>query len=99
MFFFFFNQKTSYEILIIDWSSDVCSSDLVLERGEGLARCLVHQALARLYCRGGNSRLAINAMQVHDTQFPCQITLDHPLLREPSADDRAPPFALYNLLL
>src|SRR3546814_20897464 len=27
-FFFFFNQKTAYEIRISDWSSDVCSSDL-----------------------------------------------------------------------
>src|SRR3546814_4048829 len=25
---FFFKQKTSYELLISDWSSDVCSSDL-----------------------------------------------------------------------
>src|SRR3546814_2517651 len=32
--FFFFNQKTAYEMLIIDWSSDVCSSDL--EVGEDL---------------------------------------------------------------
>src|SRR3546814_7998335 len=28
MFFFFFKQKTAYEMLISDWSSDVCSSDL-----------------------------------------------------------------------
>ena len=28
MFFFFFKQKTAYEILTCDWSSDVCSSDL-----------------------------------------------------------------------
>src|SRR3546814_6433027 len=27
-FFFFFKQKTAYEMLISDWSSDVCSSDL-----------------------------------------------------------------------
>src|SRR6056297_3681486 len=27
-FFFFFKQKTAYEILRSDWSSDVCSSDL-----------------------------------------------------------------------
>src|SRR3546814_7888165 len=27
--FFFFNQKTAYEMRISDWSSDVCSSDLV----------------------------------------------------------------------
>ena len=26
----FFKQKTAYEILMGDWSSDVCSSDLVL---------------------------------------------------------------------
>ena len=26
--FFFFKQKTAYEIAICDWSSDVCSSDL-----------------------------------------------------------------------
>ena len=26
--FFFFKQKTAYEILTCDWSSDVCSSDL-----------------------------------------------------------------------
>src|SRR3546814_10729195 len=27
-FFFFFQQKTAYELRISDWSSDVCSSDL-----------------------------------------------------------------------
>src|SRR3546814_2710630 len=29
-FFFFFKQKTAYEMRISDWSSDVCSSDLLL---------------------------------------------------------------------
>src|SRR3546814_4708980 len=28
---FFFKQKTAYEVRISDWSSDVCSSDLVLQ--------------------------------------------------------------------
>src|SRR3546814_10466196 len=28
-YFFFFKQKTAYEMRISDWSSDVCSSDLV----------------------------------------------------------------------
>src|SRR3546814_9133500 len=27
-FFFFFKQKTAYDMRISDWSSDVCSSDL-----------------------------------------------------------------------
>src|SRR3546814_9180200 len=31
--FFFFKQKTAYEMRISDWSSDVCSSDLD-QRGE-----------------------------------------------------------------
>src|SRR3546814_5286722 len=30
--FFFFDQKTAYEMRISDWSSDVCSSDLVAHR-------------------------------------------------------------------
>src|SRR3546814_7476718 len=33
LFFFFFKQKTAYEIRISDWSSDVCSSDLPGLRG------------------------------------------------------------------
>src|SRR3546814_9813000 len=28
VYFFFFKQKTAYEMRISDWSSDVCSSDL-----------------------------------------------------------------------
>src|SRR3546814_19088367 len=30
--FFFFKQKTAYEMRISDWSSDVCSSDLKARR-------------------------------------------------------------------
>src|SRR3546814_4257533 len=29
-FIFFFKQKTAYEMRISDWSSDVCSSDLIM---------------------------------------------------------------------
>src|SRR3546814_3070672 len=29
--FFFFKQKTAYEMRISDWSSDVCSSDLLTD--------------------------------------------------------------------
>src|SRR3546814_17426052 len=36
MMFFFFKQKTAYEMRISDWSSDVCSSD-VLRHDEGAA--------------------------------------------------------------
>src|SRR3546814_7449688 len=30
---FFFKQKTAYDMRISDWSSDVCSSDLMIEPG------------------------------------------------------------------
>src|SRR3546814_1074779 len=33
MCFFFFKQKTAYEMRISDWSSDVCSSDLLGAQG------------------------------------------------------------------
>src|SRR3546814_3664230 len=40
-FFFFFKQKTAYEMRMSDWSSDVCSSDLLVEQNiEELARTL-----------------------------------------------------------
>src|SRR3546814_10123307 len=35
-FFFFYKQKTAYELRISDWSSDVCSSDLADARRLGL---------------------------------------------------------------
>src|SRR3546814_20071982 len=35
--FFFFKQKTAYEMRISDWSSDVCSSDLASGLGAGAA--------------------------------------------------------------
>src|SRR3546814_3194091 len=33
--FVFFKQKTAYELRISDWSSDVCSSDLLEQPGMG----------------------------------------------------------------
>src|SRR3546814_16261696 len=33
--FFFFKQKTAYEMRISDWSSDVCSSDLMTAKDLG----------------------------------------------------------------
>src|SRR3546814_2360670 len=52
--FFFFKQKTAYEMRISDWSSDVCSSDLPFEqnfRGFRIERvrnaAVVHRAHRR----------------------------------------------------
>src|SRR3546814_17916852 len=47
IFFFFFKQRTAYEMRISDWSSDVCSSDLRLH-GEGIATRLVIHVVQQL---------------------------------------------------
>src|SRR3546814_6703395 len=46
--FFFFKQKTAYEMRISDWSSDVCSSDLSLRPALPIAHLARVQAEAIL---------------------------------------------------
>src|SRR3546814_7010200 len=45
--FFFFKQKTAYEMRISDWSSDVCSSDLRAPRGSTSPKPRATAPLAR----------------------------------------------------
>src|SRR5213596_4209905 len=51
-FFFFFKQKTAYEIRPCDWSSDVCSSDLpageMLKRSKRSTRTLSRTSVATM---------------------------------------------------
>src|SRR3546814_9599584 len=44
--FFFFKQKTAYEVRISDWSSDVCSSDLETQFAAALGGPIVFGELA-----------------------------------------------------
>src|SRR3546814_2431994 len=46
LYFFFFQQRTAYEMRISDWSSDVCSSDL-----SGKTEVYLH-AIANCLARG-----------------------------------------------
>src|SRR3546814_7049626 len=63
LFFFFFKQKTAYEMRISDWSSDVCSSDLggVAGSGQGIAchrfRGSYIAVLAEARLEGGRPRV------------------------------------------
>src|SRR3546814_9202648 len=57
MFFFLFKQKTAYEMRISDWSSDVCSSDLV-RRNAFQPR---HFADGQAQCRGDRGDQPANA--------------------------------------
>src|SRR3546814_11979862 len=62
VFFFFFKQKTAYEMRISDWSSDVCSSDLlgadmkagtVIETGRDLDVAVQGDALLVVQAKDG----------------------------------------------
>src|SRR3546814_18572308 len=46
--FFFFKQKTAYDMRISDWSSDVCSSDLRFRRCGGARRAALGHQVARV---------------------------------------------------
>src|SRR3546814_7053037 len=55
-FFFFFKQKTAYELRISDWSSDVCSSDLRgLRAGGRAARPCANHGPSRARAGGGGA--------------------------------------------
>src|SRR3546814_3951737 len=87
VFFFFFKQKTAYEMRISDWSSDVCSSDLVdiLEHAGTDETGLAAQQFL------GDAG--------PDQQRPRRVRADHPVLHRQRRDDvhRLPaivPFAM-----
>src|SRR3546814_8854135 len=69
-YFFFFKQKTAYEMRISDWSSDVCSSDLAerKSRPPPLALCPIRHMFFRMLERAdrrhdvGHQRLFAAAM-------------------------------------
>src|SRR3546814_19742296 len=51
LLFFFFKQKTAYEMRISDWSSDVCSSDLRADRADAGQGPACRHGAARLFGR------------------------------------------------
>src|SRR3546814_8324718 len=60
----FFKQKTAYEMRIRDWSSDVCSSDLVdILAAEGRCRNAVGHGGLQGGAVAGNHRLALEAVE------------------------------------
>src|SRR3546814_13268009 len=57
MLFFFFKQKTAYEMRISDWSSDVCSSDLTKK-----VDVAVFQTVKAAKATGAKFRTGFNAI-------------------------------------
>src|SRR3546814_2064384 len=65
MYFFFFKQKTAYELRISDWSSDVCSSDLTVEMTEaafelGLEQDMAFEVVPGLWLVGVNGWYSVS---------------------------------------
>src|SRR3546814_1518314 len=58
LFFFFFKQKTAYEMRISDWSSDVCSSDLFTARCSIVQRAFKATTLAMCWRSGSGGASA-----------------------------------------
>src|SRR3546814_5521771 len=67
-FFFFFKQKTAYEMRISDWSSDVCSSDL--ERVHDIANYIRKGKLWEAFTAPAPPVLLIDEIDKADIEFP-----------------------------
>src|SRR3546814_7321722 len=80
--FFFFKQKTAYEMRISDWSSDVCSSDLEAApatalAGGGIRACYPsdHVLQGRLPVRRPGRGVPLLAMLLAVTAWPASTPL------------------------
>src|SRR3546814_7098089 len=71
MSFFFVKQKTAYEMRISDWSSDVCSSDLLVD--DVFERRTAEDALAQR----GDRRTALDDRAHFHAAGRAAIFLDH----------------------
>src|SRR3546814_1783559 len=78
--FFFFKQKTAYEMRISDWSSDVCSSDLAYARDRNVFGRPIGQnqgvqfPIARAYIQvSAASEMVDKAARMFDEGFNCEI--------------------------
>src|SRR3546814_8697338 len=60
--FFFFKQKTAYEMRISDWSSDVCSSDLLLRSLRGSVLIQVFPCAVDMGAHG--QKMALNEVRL-----------------------------------
>src|SRR3546814_3283925 len=82
LYFFFFKQKTAYEMRISDWSSDVCSSDLIerlIGTMIGKLRLLPGATGSNVAARDGYDAEADAAMTLVEFErwLLCQIAIYH----------------------
>src|SRR3546814_9768008 len=80
--FFFFKQKTAYEMRISDWSSDVCSSDLREKLQQELyitriAEILLEDVTNTERTQRGIEAGAYDTMQLQDGEVQIRHNLHH----------------------
>src|SRR3546814_1976087 len=71
--FFFFKQKTAYEMRISDWSSDVCSSDLEGHRAQAVADHMDALVACDLANRPDCLRMIVERAVVHRPAMRAEI--------------------------
>src|SRR3546814_5246328 len=62
--FFFFKQKTAYEMRISDWSSDVCSSDLSVGGVAGTTAEAIGRASRVVLGRAAGARAGVASRRI-----------------------------------
>src|ERR1051326_4838830 len=92
MVFFFFKQKTAYEIKECDWSSDVCSSDLCFEI-HSPSRSPHFSMVGQIALLPGTRSDGREAFVHADERAPCKIIACAIAEKLPSAGGVPEPFA------
>src|SRR3546814_11166745 len=98
IFFFFFKQKTAYEMRISDWSSDVCSSDLPIPAAGSTQTTRRHELREdRLSDRSYRPHFASAARRPSSCRRLSLCPLDRSMSRRRAADDNGLPGTLHGL--
>src|SRR3546814_9290405 len=69
VFIFFFKQKTAYEMRISDWSSDVCSSDLIFTGNFFQYNLMLPVVTEIIYVRELIVHFAENSAELYSTRI------------------------------
>src|SRR3546814_11308612 len=80
---FFFKQKTAYEMRISDWSSDVCSSDLLRQEME--------ETFREFHAQSGATMIYVT----HDQSEAMALATDVAVMSEGKLLQMAPPLEIY----
>src|SRR3546814_2036491 len=80
LFFFFFKQKTAYEMRISDWSSDVCSSDLLRKPPSREETSTIETLIASMWDLGIEPGHSVRTLEDCRRESANDITVDTALM-------------------